>query len=52
MNPGLGTLTAPAEDPDWAPNIHTAAHTAYNFSFRGSDALFWPLWAPVHTWHI
>lgn len=43
---GLRTSVVLAEDPGWVPNTHTAAH---NSSFRGSNALFWPLWAHRHT---
>lgn len=35
------------------PSTHMVAQTGSNFSFRVSDALFWPLWASgMHMVHI
>lgn len=39
------------------PKVQLTTHvqwctTSYNSSFRWTDALFWPLWMPLHTWHM
>jgi hypothetical protein len=42
----LRVLAVHAEGPNSVPSIHTGQlTTAYNSSSRGSNALFWPLWA-------
>lgn len=49
-----------AGDPGLAPSTHILVHNRWKLQFWGSDAFFWPLWAPtmsmVHThtcrqWH-
>jgi hypothetical protein len=39
----LRALATVAEDPGSIPSTHLVAHNIYNSSFKGSDALFWPL---------
>ena len=34
------------------PSRHMSTHNHLNSSFRGSNALFQPPWAPIHTEHI
>jgi hypothetical protein len=33
------------------PSTHLEAAPNYNFSSTGSDAFFWPTWAPIHSIH-
>ena len=44
MAQGLGALVAFPKHLDSIPSTYVAA--VYSFSFRGSDALFWPLGPP------
>ena len=46
MAQGLKVLAALAEDPGSNPSTHIVDPNC-NSSFRGSETLFWPLWA----WH-
>ena len=41
-----------AKDSNLGANIHIRQlTTAFNSSSRGSDNLFWPLWAPALRWY-
>jgi len=47
----LGKLAVVPEDPGLIPNNHMAAHKS-SPSCKGSDVVFWPLWASgIHTVH-
>lgn len=41
-------LAALEVDPDWVLGTHIRQPTnAYNYSYKGPDTLFWPLWSLV-----